>query len=143
MKKDLVSIFLVLILVSGCSSVAKNLGREVDDIGRAVSKVEPPPNIVPKVNSVAVSKASTGISDFIKQAGKTKGLPYIEKQVRSRRPVSRQTLADVIFSEVVSELQKTAQRYVISEVKSLAISEATALINEYNSQNNNSAQVTQ
>ncbi len=128
MKKKLLSVSLVLILVGGCSSIAKGIGSGGDDLVNGVVKN------VPKANPVVVSKASAGISNFIKQAGKSRGQQYIGQQVSNKQPISRQTLSDVIFDETVSELKKTAQRYVISEVKSLARAEADALIDEYNSQ---------
>ncbi len=134
MKKYLISVSLVSILVVGCG--------KGDDVARTVIKqFDPPP--VPKKIPIPVSRASDGISNFIKQAGKSRGQQYISQQVSNKQPISRQTLSDVIFDETVSELKKTAQRYVISEVKSLAREEGDALIDEYNSQNNNSAQVTQ
>ncbi|GBO52748.1 hypothetical protein APA_417 [Pseudanabaena sp. lw0831] len=139
MKNKLWILTLVVFLVSGCSSIAKGVGSVTDDAARIVTKVDPPPlpKVLPNTNSASVS-----ISNFIKQAGKSKGSSYIGQQVSNRKPISTQSLANVIFSETVSELRKIGKKFIEREVRQLAYAEAVELINEYNSQNNNKAEVT-
>lgn len=137
MKKYLVSVSLVLILVVGCKGTSDDLIKNV------IRQVDPPP-VPKKAIPIPASQASQGISNFIKQAGKSAGKSYINQQVVNRLPVSKQSLADVIFATALEELKKTGEVIVerqIREMQREAIQVAIVAIAEYRQETGNQVEV--
>ena len=126
-----------MILVVGCKGAS-------DDVIKAVTKNIDPPPVPKKVIPIPVYQASEGISNFIKQAGKSAGKSYINQQVVNRLPVSKQSLADVIFATALEELQKTGKVIVdrqINEMRREAFQAAIVAIAEYRQETGSQVEV--
>jgi hypothetical protein len=142
----LLAFVLVLLPLVGCKQV----------IGGAIDTLPPPKPIKPikgvvddvpppRVPDVDVpNSASAKITGFIKQAGKSAGKSYINQQVVNRLPVSKQSLADVIFTTALEELKRTGEVIVERQIRQMqreAIQAAIVAIAEYRQETGSQVEV--
>jgi hypothetical protein len=113
---------LLLLTTVSCSQVGREIANEVAPT-------------VAKKGADQISGSSdalaAGIKSFIKQAGKEEGAVYIDQALDAGTGVDSDTLLQVILNGMVEEAKLTGEYLTEQQLKDAAYSTATALIAEY------------